>query len=304
MARSPVRAHPEDRTRLVSDGGRPSRAAPQRPSSLRLWLRRQKPRLRPIGFGMMGVALLGAGGVAVAALEPAGRFSWLSENIAEVAAGYGLTVSEIVVRGQQNTPRELIRAAIGVGRGDPLLAFSPSQAKARLESIAWIEQAEVQRSLAGNILVVIHERQPFAIWQHHGEFAVVDRDGRVVSADTLDAFGPLPLLVGEGAHRRGGALYDALKGEPEVQRRVQALVLVSERRWNLRLHNGTDVLLPEAHEGAAIRRLGELQRSSALMDRALVAIDMRLPDRLVVRQQPPPEPLPDPKSKPRGSGRG
>lgn len=304
MARSPVRAHPDDRTRLVSDGGRPNRAAPQRPSSLRLWLRRQRPRLRPIGFALMGAAALGAGAVAVAALEPAGRFAWLAENVAEVAAEYGLTVNEIVVRGQQNTPRELIRAAIGTRSGEPLLGFSPSQAKARLESIAWIEQAEVQRSLSGNILVVIHERQPFAIWQHQGEFAVVDRDGRVVSADTLDAFGPLPLLVGEGAHKRGGTLYDALKNEPEVQRRVQALVLVNERRWNLRLHNGTDVLLPEGHEGVAIQRLGELQRSSALMDRTLVSIDMRLPDRLVVRQQAAPEPLPDPKAKPRGNGRG
>ncbi|WBV44207.1 cell division protein FtsQ/DivIB [Pseudoroseomonas cervicalis] len=303
MARS-ARPRAEDRTRLSSDGARPRNAAPQRPSSLRLWLRRQRPLLRPALLGLAGLGVVGAGVVVVSAFDPAGRFSFVSENIAEIAGGAGLTVNEIIVRGQQNTPRELIRAAIGTRHGDPLLAFSPAQAKARLESIAWIESAEVQRNLSGNITVTITERKPFAIWQHNGEFAVVDRDGRVVSADTLDAFGPLPLLVGDGAHRLGAALYDALKQEPEVQRRVQALVLVGERRWNLRLHNGTDVLLPEAHEDVAVRRLAELQRSSALMDRPLAAIDLRLPDRLVVRQQPSPEPEPQRGQAPRRSGRG
>lgn len=304
MARSPARLRAEDRTRLSSDGGRPSMAAPQRPSGLRLWLRRRRGLLRPALYALLGLGLVGAGAVTVSALDPAGRFAWLGENMAEVAGAAGLTVNEIVVRGQQNTPRELIRAAIGVGRGDPLLAFSPTQAKARLESIAWIEQAEVQRHLSGNILIEIHERKPFAIWQRQGEFAVVDRDGRVVSADTLDAFGPLPLLVGDGAHKLGATLYDALSKEPEVRRRVQALVLVSERRWNLRLHNGTDVLLPEAHEAAAVQRLGELQRSSALLDRPLVAIDLRLPDRLVVRQNPAPEPIAEPPKRRGGSSRG
>ncbi|MXP62725.1 FtsQ-type POTRA domain-containing protein [Roseomonas sp. M0104] len=256
-------------------------------------------------FGAAGLALLGGGAVAVAAIQPSGRFAWLAQSVADTAADAGLTVGEIVVRGQQNTPKELIRAAIGVGRGDPLLAFSPTQVKERLESIAWIEKAEVQRHLSGNIVIELHERKPFAIWQHQGDFAVVDRDGRVVSADTLDAFGPLPLLVGDGADKRGAALYDVLKQEPEVQQRVQALVLISERRWNLRLYNGADVLLPEGHEAAAIHRLGELQRTASLLDRPVQAIDLRLPDRLVVRQQPGTEPpAPEHGRKARGSGRG
>jgi cell division protein FtsQ len=304
MARNPVSNPRADRTRLASDGGRPRQAAPQRPSSIRLWLRRRRPLLRPLLFGMMGLGVVGAGAVVVVALEPAGRFAWLAEHVADLGKGAGLQVEDVLIRGQQNTPRELIRAAIGTRHGDPLLAFSPAQAKARLESIAWIEQAEVQRHLSGNILIEIQERKPFAIWQRQGEFAVVDRDGRIVSADTLDAFGPLPLLVGDGAHKRGAALHDALSQEPEVRRRVQALVLVSERRWNLRLHNGTDVMLPEAHEAAAVKRLGDLQRSSALLDRPLVVIDMRLPDRLVVRQNPSPEPIAEPQQRRRGNSRG
>jgi cell division protein FtsQ len=289
MARSPTSLRAEGRTRLASESTRPKAPAPQRPSSIRLWLRRRRPLLRPMMFGVLALGAVGICGIAVAALEPAGRFSWINEGVAEIGARAGLTVEEIIVRGQHNTPRELIRAAIGIRNGDPLLAFSPEAARQRLESIAWIESAEVQRNLSGNITVDIHERRPFAIWQHQNDFAVVDREGRVVSADTLDAFGPLPLLVGEGAQKSGAAVYDLLARSPEVQQRTQALIFVNQRRWNLRMHTGTDVLLPEGHEDAAIARLAELQRTQALLDRPLVSIDMRLPDRLVVRQQPQPE---------------
>ena len=47
--------------------------------------------------------------------------------------------------------------------------------------------------------------------------------------------------------------------------------------------NGTDVMLPEGHETEALARLAELQASNALLDRPLAVVDMRLPDRLVVR---------------------
>ena len=62
-----------------------------------------------------------------------------------------------------------------------------------------------------------------------------------------------------------------------------AAVRVGERRWNLRLNNGADVMLPEGHEVAALDRLMQLQQQHALLDRPLAAIDLRLPDRLVLR---------------------
>ena len=46
-------------------------------------------------------------------------------------------------------------------------------------------------------------------------------------------------------------------------------------------------MLPEGHEIAALDRLVQLQQDHELLDRPLEAIDMRLPDRLVLRPQPP-----------------
>jgi cell division protein FtsQ len=273
------------------------RAAPRRdqdrPSRLRLWLKRRRGLAKPAALGLLGLGALGAIGVGLYLADPAGRVQSLVENAAALGEAAGLEVREVIVEGRQNTPRDLIRAALGVERGDPLLSFSPTEARARLETIAWVESAHVERRMPGTILVRLTERTPFAIWQHNGRFAVIDREGRVVTTETLDAFGPLPLVVGAGADKTAAALYDLLAAHGEVLRRTQALVRVGERRWNLRLHNGVDVLLPEGQEAPALNRLAELHQRNALLDRPLVAIDMRLPDRLVLRQPPAPEPPPN-----------
>jgi cell division protein FtsQ len=241
---------------------------------------------------LLGAGALGAVGVGLYIADPAGRVQSMMENAAALGEAAGLEVREVILEGRANTPQELVQAALGVRRGDPMLAFSPAEARARLETIAWVESAHVERRLPGTILVRLTERTPFAIWQHQGRFSIIDREGRVVTSDTLDAFGPLPLVVGAGAEKHGGALYDLLAAHRAVLDRTQAMVRVGERRWNLRLHNGMDVLLPEGQEAPALNRLAEMHARHAVLDRPLLAIDMRLPDRMVLRQPPVPEPTP------------
>lgn len=265
------------------------RKDPDRPSRLRLWLKRRRGLMRPAALWLIGCGLIGATGYAVYAADPAGRVRAVVENVAEIGLSAGLEVAQIEVEGRRNTPADLIRAAIGAERGDPMLAFSPTEARERLETIAWVESAHVERRLPGTILVRLTEREPFAIWQNQGRFAVIDREGLVVETETLDAFGPLPLVVGAGAEKHAAELYELLLAHRNILARTQALVRIGERRWNLRLHSGTDVLLPEGHEAPALNRLSELHSRNALLDRPLAAVDMRLPDRLVVRQQPEPE---------------
>lgn len=288
------------RERLAASSARKD---PARPSRLRIWLKRRRSLLRPALYGIAGLGAIAVLVLAVRAVDPAGRVRGVTESFAGLGEGMGLTVQQVILEGRHNTPTDMIRAALGVTRGDPILDISPEALRRRLETIAWVQTAHVERRLPGTILIRITERRPFAIWQHNGRFVIIDREGKVVAADGLDQFGPLPLLVGAGADREGGALYDVLRGERDVHERVQAMVRIHERRWNLRLHNGTDVLLPEGREREAIQRLGELQREARLLDRPLAAIDLRLPDRLVLRPtreaQPAEQPQPQQASRAR-----
>ncbi len=269
-----------------------SRSAPQpkRPSATRLWFKKRRAWLRGIGMASLAAVTIGVTALGVIALDPMARVRETTNWLAELGRGPGLSVQEIRIEGREFAPREALLAAIGITPGEAILDFEPSAAKQRLEQIAWVETAHVERRLPGTILIRITERRAFAVWQREGRFSVIDREGRVMATERLEAFGPLPLVVGIGAERVAAPMIDLLRSTPEIADRVQAIIRVSERRWNLRLQNGADIMLPEGHEEAAITRLAELQARDKLLDRPLAAVDMRLPDRLVVRMQTPAQP--------------
>ena len=263
---------------------RQPRDVARRPSGLRLLLRRQRRLLRPALWGVAGFVTVLAGIVLMHSAQPGGAVARLREGIASAA---NMRVRDIVVEGRSNTPEPLLNAALGVHRGDSMLGFSLEGARARIESLSWVEHAAVERRLPGTLVVNLTERRPFAIWQSQGKFVLIDRDGQTVANEDVAAFGELPLVVGAGAPQAATALLDALAGQPALQSRVMAAVRVGERRWNLRMKTGTDVMLPEGAEVPALAKLAELQSSQALLDRPLAVVDMRLPDRLVVRPQAP-----------------
>ncbi len=267
-----------------------SAAQPKRPSATRLWFKQRRGLLRGAGMGLLALGAVGAVSFGVVALDPMARLREGTGWLAELGRGPGLSVQEIRIEGREFAPREALLTAIGITPGEAMLDFHPHAAKQRLEQIAWVETAQVERRLPGTIIVRITERRAFAVWQRDGRFSVIDREGRVMATERLEAFGPLPLVVGVGADRVAAPMIDLLRSAPEIADRVQAIIRVSERRWNLRLQNGADILLPEGHEEAAITRLAELQARDRLLDRPLAALDMRLPDRLVVRMQGPAQP--------------
>jgi len=270
--------------RLKSDIARPSR--------IKLLMRRQRRNLRFVLFGLTGFAVVLAG----AALSHSARKGGMVANLqARIGRAIDLRVQTIEVHGQSNTPEPLLRAALGVSKGDPILGFSVDGARQRIETLSWVEHVAVERRLPGTIYVDITERRPYAIWQNQGKFQLIDRTGEVVTNEDVAAFADLPLVVGIGAPAHAADMLTTLAAVPNIKSRVAALVRVGGRRWNLQLKNNITVMLPEAHEAAALARLQDLQNRQQLLDRPLVFVDMRLPDRLAVRQLPASQAAPETK---------
>jgi cell division protein FtsQ len=90
-------------------------------------------------------------------------------------------------------------------------------------------------------------------------------------------------VVGRGAATRAKEFLDLLDRYPDVRDAVRASILVAERRWNLRLKNGVDVRLPETDVARALDTLTMLDREKKLLSRDIVAVDLRLADRVTVR---------------------
>jgi cell division protein FtsQ len=264
-----------------------------RPSALRLLLRRGWKLLRPARWVGVGCVVLLGGVVALHLLLPSGvgsqsgaasgSLATFRERIGNATASLGLRVETIVIEGRANTPEPLLRAALGISRGDPILGFSLDAARRNVEKLSWVDQATIERRLPDTVVVQLVERRPFAIWQNQGKFVLIDRDGQMVTNEDVAQFRQLPLVVGPGAPGAAAPLIDALTQHPGLLARMVAAVRVGERRWNLQLRGGMNVMLPEGHEAVAIERLVALQQDHALLDRPLEVVDMRLPDRLVLR---------------------
>jgi cell division protein FtsQ len=196
----------------------------------------------------------------------------------------GLVVRDVLVEGRRRTPPEALRDRLDLDLGMPLLAVDTAAAKARLETLAWVERASVARMLPDTVQVRLLERQPLALWQRDGRFEVIDRAGAVIEGaanDRPQEYAHLRVLVGDDAPQSAAALFALLSTQPALSARVVAATRVGGRRWNVHLDNKVEVLLPERNALGAWRLLADKARDDALLERALTVIDLRfLPERL------------------------
>jgi cell division protein FtsQ len=256
---------------------------PVRRSRRARWLRRG---LRAGIVLFVLAALAGSGFWLVRSRTGGAMLAQGGDRFLAVTAALGFTVQDIDVEGRDRTSREAILGILGVGRGSPLFAIDPAAAKAKLETLAWVRSAAVERLLPDTLHIRLVERQPLAFWQRQGKLSLIDRDGKIITEDALGRFPGLLVLVGEDAPEHAAALLDILAQQPDVAKRVVAAVRVGGRRWNLRLANGIDVQLPEKDTQAAWAQLAEIDKRQSLLQRDVQMIDLRLPDRLVVRVAP------------------
>ena len=249
------------------------------------WTLPRSARLAAIAFLCVGI-LAGAGTWSVRAGHLALAAAWLGDLSTRTQLAAGLRVEAVFVEGRSETDAGQIVRALEVAIGDPILALDAHTARQRLETLGWVKTARIERRLPNTLIVRLEERQAIAIWQRGGAFDLIDAEGAVIGADGLARHSHLLVVVGEGAERAAAGLIEALERAPALRERVEAAVRMGERRWNLRFKGGVDVRLPETGVEEAVARLAELDMQHDLLARDIVLIDMREPDRMVLRQSP------------------
>ncbi|MDR3514399.1 MAG: cell division protein FtsQ/DivIB [Azospirillaceae bacterium] len=234
------------------------------------------------------IAVILAGGVGTLALLS--RSDWLHRTESNLLWSFwaattrvGFKVSDVQVVGRVETERDAIMAALTVSRDDPILQFSPEAARIELERLPWVASARVERRLPATIYVQLVERQPLALWQKDNKLYLIDRDGKMLTDRDLGRYSDLPILVGADAPQQAPELLATLARFPAIARRVEAAIRIGGRRWDLRINNGVEIRLPEANIGAALQHLADAQAKTPLLDDDIVAIDLRLPDRMAIQ---------------------
>ncbi len=202
----------------------------------------------------------------------------------------GFVVDEIYVTGRAQTARPELLEALALSRGAPIMTFDVRAARERVEALPWVKQAVIERMLPNTVMLHIEEREALALWQYKGQFRLIDTGGEVILKDRLERFSDFPIVVGEDAPAHARALLNTIKGEPDLAGRVEAAVRVGGRRWTLKLKGGIDVQLPETGAADAWSRLAAYEREHKVLARNIQVLDLRLPDRLIVREAPSPSP--------------
>jgi cell division protein FtsQ len=240
----------------------------------------------PRGVGVAATALLILGAMALGIVrgghvpEAIEAFHQMRDGVADAV---GFNITSVALTGNKHLSREQIFAIAGVTGHSSLLFLDVADARAKLQTTPWIADATVRKLYPDRLEIAITERAAFALWQKDGRVGVVADDGTVLEPYLTRSFVGLPLFVGIGAAPRAKDFLALIDRYPAIRDQMRAAILVSERRWDLRLKNGIDVKLPEADVPAALDRLLALDRDKKLLTRDILSVDLRLPGRVTVR---------------------
>ncbi len=277
-ARSKSSASPPSNRAGARSTARPATAKPQAVGF------RLSPRLVLI---LIAVVLAGGGSLV---LGTGGRAQKLADAASMAAlnrsATLGFKVDDVRLQGaSRDASADILRAA-AAPQGGPMFGLDLDAMRRRVEQVGWVKSARVVRLYPATVVIAVDERHLVAVWQHAGRTAVVDADG--VAAPEADPmrFANLPLVVGDGANTAAASILPAVMSRPRLADRLEALVRVDDRRWDLRLKDGSIIQLPATDEDGALIRLDQLDQKARILELGFARIDLRDPEMVAVRPRP------------------
>jgi cell division protein FtsQ len=160
-------------------------------------------------------------------------------------------------------------------------------ARDRIEALDAVKKADLRVRSGGILQVLITERVPVAVWRTEDGLTLVDETGHRVAgllsrADRAD----LPLIAGDGADIATPEALELIAAAGPLAPRLRGLVRVGDRRWDLVLDRDQRVLLPALNPVQALERLLALDHAQDLMNRDILAVDLRLDHRPILRLTP------------------
>jgi cell division protein FtsQ len=235
------------------------------------------------GAAVLALLLLGGG----VTLATGGRAQALSGAVGSFAddrlADLGFKLAKVHLEGVSPEALPAVKRAMGLWKDQPLALMDIAALKTRLEQVGWVKEVRVVRLLPDTLVIDVTERRRLAVWQRGGHASVIDAEGGVIPEADAGRFPQLPLVVGQGADKAAGKIIPQVASRPRLLNRIEALVRVDDRRWDLRLKDGSLIQLPHADEEAALLRLDQLDQESRVLELGFARIDLRDPNVIAVR---------------------
>jgi len=200
-----------------------------------------------------------------------------------LTAGLGRKLEKVFIEGESPEATRAIQQAVQLSADQPMTSIDLEAVRQRVEAIGWVESARVVRLLPDTLIVHVVEHDRLAVWQTGGVNHVIDSHGTVIAGADAGRYPNLPLVVGQGAEQAASEVLPLIAQRPRLASRVEALVRVDERRWDLRLKDGSLIQLPAADQEAALIQLDALDQRERLLELGFARIDLRTPEEVAVR---------------------
>lgn len=272
---------------------RPAARTRRDPAPSKWDYRLQRLMLTPYvrGFVVKGIPTLVILGAAVLWLshEPnrqavVGQLTHLRE---EFEARPEFRVSLARVEGASDDLAEAVRAKLALPLPMSSFDIDLDAARDRIEVLDAVQKADLRVRSGGILQVLITERVPVAIWRTEDGLTLVDETGhRVAGLLSRSDRADLPLIAGEGADEATPEALQLIAAAGPLTPRLRGLVRMGERRWDLVLDRDQRVLLPEKNPVQALERLLALDHAQDLMNRDILAVDLRSDHRPTLRLTP------------------
>ena len=200
-----------------------------------------------------------------------------------LARAVGLGLEQLTISGISQMSEKEVLAAAGINSKLSLVFLDVNDLRERLERVPMVKTATVRKLYPNELVITLTEREAHGIWQHNGELFVIAEDGTVIDLMQDERYLDLPFVVGEDANKRSTEYLALLEAAGPLKNRIRAGTLVAGRRWTLKMDNGMDVRLPELGASDALARLVKLENEQKILEKDVLAIDLRMADRVVVR---------------------
>ena len=246
---------------------------------------------------MFGLFAAGAAALALVALDVPAK---LGTAAGEAVGETGFRVRSVDVQGIHRMDSKPVFEIAVDQKSMAMPLVDVAAIRERLLHYGWVKDARVSRRLPDTLVIDIVEREPAALWQDQQKLSLIDAEGVVLDRVPISAMPDLPLLIGPGANAQSRHLDALLADVPTLRPQLESASWVGKRRWDLHFQSGETVALPEgtAEAKAALSKLAKLDKSSGVLGRGIVRIDLRIPGKMVVRlPRAPGEPIiPEPPS--------
>ena len=202
-----------------------------------------------------------------------------------ISTKYNLVLQNVYLEGQEFTSTQDILKAIGLKIGDPIFARDVRDIRDDLEKLDWIKTAVVDREYPGNLYIGLSERVPIAIGQQNKKLFLFDIDGKYIAENNLSPFKHLPIVISEDPGIFINNLYYIISKDQKLYEKIEAIIRVSERRWNIKLIDSIEIKLPEQNIEKAWDKVIILNNRKQLFNDNILSIDLRIPNKLYVERK-------------------